>query len=790
LDGANPVYGEAVASSLCDVVNLLARGDAPAYVAKHLAGGKLVGLPKGEGDLRPIAVGESLRRLTAKCLCARAQAKVAQSLFPEQFGVGLPGGGEALVHAVRQWRERSKEESDAVALELDLRNAFNLVERDVLIAQCRAELPELAAFVEWCYGEETVLLFGGQPVLSRCGVQQGDPLGPLLFCLALRAMLAEARARGQMPERNADCRGFFYLDDGVFCGRAAQVRAALGAIQELGPSFGLHLHLEKCVLLNAGTAEVPSGLFPRELSVVTELSLLKSPIGSDLYCEEAALAKVNSLQAGLDRVASMADAHTAFRILAVCCGSSKVTWLARTTPPGSIRGALHEFDARVRSAFGAVMRTALSPAQWEQASLGPASGGMGLRGIASHAAAAYLSSRALTHHLCVQSDPAATWSGDVSVKDAVRQVEALLPPGADLLRGAENEPPKIKQHTLSDSIDKRRLDVLLGSVPVRDQARLRSCAVPHAAAWVTAPPAAGIDLHLGTPQFRAAARLWLGASMGMAGMCSCGAQADEQGVHALACKHGAGPVRRHNRLRNVIFQASRAAGLLPELEKTGILPGGHERPADVFLNRWPGGGPEHVALDIAVVSPLQGHYVNAAAKSALVAATAYADKKANREETEARCLERGVRFEPLVVESYGAWSDGARRTITTIAGLATPCDEVTTPQQSVHRLFQRLSVTLMRANAQTLLDRQQALSSHTKHPFRGAALRHVEELKAEVLAAATAPQDAESPTPIDARSPPAHPSPSLPASPQRVAHEFLSPSGPPELVSPSPPPSI
>jgi hypothetical protein len=138
-----------------------------------------------------------------------------------------------------------------------------------------------------------------------------------------------------------------------------------------------------------------------------------------------------------------------------------------------------------------------------------------------------------------------------------------------------------------------------------------------------------------------------------------------------------------------------------------------------------------------------------------------------------------------VVETFGAWSDGARRVITTIAGLAAPHDEVTQPQQSVHKLFQRLSITLMKANAQTLLDRQQ-VATHNKHPFRGAALRNIEELKAEVLAAVIAPQEAESPTPIDTRSPSAHPSRTLPGSPQHAAHEFLSPTGPPELESPPP----
>ena len=62
-----------ICPSLREVVCLLASGRAPIKVAKFLAGGSLVALikdiPNGPQDIRPIAVGEVLRRLTSKCLC-------------------------------------------------------------------------------------------------------------------------------------------------------------------------------------------------------------------------------------------------------------------------------------------------------------------------------------------------------------------------------------------------------------------------------------------------------------------------------------------------------------------------------------------------------------------------------------------------------------------------------------------------------------------------------------------------------------------------------------------------
>eukprot|EP00973_Karenia_brevis_P022642 3116123-Karenia_brevis.AAC.1 len=54
-----------VLEQLCAAVQLLARGEAPDALAPHLAGASLLALEKKDGGLRPVAVGEVLRRLTA-----------------------------------------------------------------------------------------------------------------------------------------------------------------------------------------------------------------------------------------------------------------------------------------------------------------------------------------------------------------------------------------------------------------------------------------------------------------------------------------------------------------------------------------------------------------------------------------------------------------------------------------------------------------------------------------------------------------------------------------------------
>ena len=64
------------------IINLLAKGDAPLSIAPLLAGATLTALPKKDNGIRPVAVGEVLRRLTAKCLCSSFKEEAQTYFFP------------------------------------------------------------------------------------------------------------------------------------------------------------------------------------------------------------------------------------------------------------------------------------------------------------------------------------------------------------------------------------------------------------------------------------------------------------------------------------------------------------------------------------------------------------------------------------------------------------------------------------------------------------------------------------------------------------------------------------
>jgi hypothetical protein len=61
-------HSDEVSAHLSALCALLAKGEAPAVVAPHLAGASLHALPKKQGGVRPIAVGDTLRRLVGKLL--------------------------------------------------------------------------------------------------------------------------------------------------------------------------------------------------------------------------------------------------------------------------------------------------------------------------------------------------------------------------------------------------------------------------------------------------------------------------------------------------------------------------------------------------------------------------------------------------------------------------------------------------------------------------------------------------------------------------------------------------
>ena len=147
LNAAEVPLPSPIGALLRDVVNLLASGKVPVSVSKFLAGGSLTALDKNKPnslpDICPITVGEALRRLVGKCLCAVTKEKASEYFAPLQMGVACPSGAEKIIHGLMHCVEEHWMDEDIAVMKIDMRNAFNLVSCQALLDECSAHFPEL-----------------------------------------------------------------------------------------------------------------------------------------------------------------------------------------------------------------------------------------------------------------------------------------------------------------------------------------------------------------------------------------------------------------------------------------------------------------------------------------------------------------------------------------------------------------------------------------------------------------------------------------------------------------------
>ena len=105
---------------------------------------------------------------------------------------------EAIVHATNHLMS-SLSDKDCWSLQLDFTNAFNSISHQAMFVEFHHQLPGLSAWMEFCHSGQPYLLLGKDIIHSCCGVQQGDPLGPLGFALILHPIIkCTVQVRGKV----------------------------------------------------------------------------------------------------------------------------------------------------------------------------------------------------------------------------------------------------------------------------------------------------------------------------------------------------------------------------------------------------------------------------------------------------------------------------------------------------------------------------------------------------------------------------------------------------------------
>ncbi|EDO26574.1 predicted protein [Nematostella vectensis] len=185
------------------------------YDIEPILASRLIPLNKGKSEVRPIGVGEVLRRIIGKCVTKVLKQDIVESSDSLQVCAGQKSGSEAAVHAVYNLFQH--EQTDAVML-VDASNAFNSVNRAAALHNIRVLCPTLAPFVINTYRLPARLsVAGGKELVSAEGTTQGDPLAMSMYALSLQPLISRLQAATQVNQ----C---WFADDATGCGSLDDVR--------------------------------------------------------------------------------------------------------------------------------------------------------------------------------------------------------------------------------------------------------------------------------------------------------------------------------------------------------------------------------------------------------------------------------------------------------------------------------------------------------------------------------------------------------------------------------------
>ena len=223
--------------SVTDTVNLILSGKVDQNVCPVLFLAYLTALNKYSGGIRPIAVGNVIRRVAGKISSRANIQELGEKFCPTQVGFGTKGGCEAAVHAVRTFA--TSQDSVKVLFKGDYKNAFNSIRRDVILQKARSEVPQVYGYIYHCYAETSDLFYNENVIASESGVQQGDPMGPALFSLGIHDLACSLKSTLNV----------WYLDDVTLGGDGCTVLDDIKVLCKESGKIGLELNPSKCELI-------------------------------------------------------------------------------------------------------------------------------------------------------------------------------------------------------------------------------------------------------------------------------------------------------------------------------------------------------------------------------------------------------------------------------------------------------------------------------------------------------------------------------------------------------------
>ena len=596
-------------------VDLCASGSLPSQLSEFMTAANLIPLKKKSGpkDVRPIACGEVLRRVVEQVILRKQLPTVKPHLEPEQVGVGIKDAATQTAIACSQLLPKIAQDPRIGLLQIDLKNAF----KSAVLRQAQQRAPAMFPWAKWSLGGQNLLVCQEETLHGVRGVQQGSPLGPLFFALALQEVLAELR-----PLFDEASWKIWYLDDGTIFGNLELLEAVLERLETLLPRIGLELNLRKCVLVTV-CAQAEINRFPQlaEVSLVdirdenAGFKMLGVPMGGSVYVKKALEETAAKVEQFCEQLINLDNPQIGFILLRQCCGTCRVVHLMRAMDTNDTARLVEAVDHAVMDSAMAMLRVPCAENARTQLTLPLRLTGCGLARATDIAPLAAFTGRWSFYekgHELVHL-PKALFSEPPDstlrfLREAVQGLPAqfLLPKVwlAEKRLPAKVEADWLKLDYWCEKMHQCRWENLLSQCSGRDLVRLLCQHSPSIGAWLSVIPSSALGTEFSPQIYRILLRWWLGltitgSSAEVPLKCPfCEEAMDAFGDHILCCNK-AEFYSRHQAIVRCLTAFVAAAGVRATNE---VQIEGRERPADIFLDRWTTTDP--VAVDVTVTHPL------------------------------------------------------------------------------------------------------------------------------------------------------------------------------------------
>ena len=235
----------------------------------------------------------------------------------------------------------------------------------------KSVVPEIFDFISSAYACSSLLFCGDHTLLSAEGVQQGDPLGPLLLCITINPLIQKLHSDFSL----------FYLDDGTTGGSRDVALADLRLMEDNAPTLGLKFNHSKtdfvCSDVSVQNAIV-SIISDVEVVPCLQFSLLGAPIGSLDLLNNTNEAKTQKLQLMGNRLSGLRS-QDSFWLLCHSFAIHKVLFILRSALC-FLSKKLEAFDGLLRSLLSYILNIDLNhDGSWLQATVPVQAGVFGVR---------------------------------------------------------------------------------------------------------------------------------------------------------------------------------------------------------------------------------------------------------------------------------------------------------------------------------------------------------------------------------------------------------------------------